>query len=151
MHHRQNQDFFLMDKSQTQSLFPSQAIIKQVVTHSSVFIVSHKSPVVFGDPLQFLFSWGEQEFRERQRMAETKTVHSPLVTYASVLSLLTLCPPFVILLWALFLCFWNMTILGFLTLCFFFWLSAIVWKRKHHRYTKWSCYLFKLYPGCFRS
>jgi hypothetical protein len=120
MHHRQNQDFFFMDKSERQSLFPSQAIIKQVVTHPSVFIVSHKSPVVFGDPLQFLFSWGEQEFRERQRMAETKTVHSPLVTYASVLSLLTLCPPFVILLWALFLCFWNMTILGFFTLFFFF-------------------------------
>ncbi|KAG6758737.1 hypothetical protein POTOM_039097 [Populus tomentosa] len=32
-------------------------------------------------------------------MAETKTVHSPLVTYFSMLSLLTLCPPFVILLW----------------------------------------------------
>ncbi|KAJ6349719.1 hypothetical protein OIU78_006016 [Salix suchowensis] len=32
-------------------------------------------------------------------MADTKTVHSPLVTYASVLSLLTLCPPFVTLLW----------------------------------------------------
>ncbi|KAL6144313.1 hypothetical protein ACLB2K_055007 [Fragaria x ananassa] len=32
-------------------------------------------------------------------MVESKTVHSPLVTYASMLSLLTLCPPFVILLW----------------------------------------------------
>ncbi|TQD91014.1 hypothetical protein C1H46_023401 [Malus baccata] len=32
-------------------------------------------------------------------MGETKTVHSPLVTYASMLSLLSLCPPFVILLW----------------------------------------------------
>ncbi|GMN62672.1 hypothetical protein TIFTF001_031750 [Ficus carica] len=32
-------------------------------------------------------------------MAESKTVHSPLVTYVSMLSLLTLCPPFVILLW----------------------------------------------------
>ncbi|XP_031501298.1 7-dehydrocholesterol reductase [Nymphaea colorata] len=32
-------------------------------------------------------------------MGETKTVHSPLVTYASMLSLLTLCPPFVILIW----------------------------------------------------
>ncbi|XP_065634002.1 7-dehydrocholesterol reductase-like [Quercus suber] len=32
-------------------------------------------------------------------MAESKTVHSPLVTYFSMLSLLTLCPPFVILLW----------------------------------------------------
>ncbi|KAJ8431741.1 hypothetical protein Cgig2_028958 [Carnegiea gigantea] len=31
-------------------------------------------------------------------MAEAKTVHSPLVTYVSMLSLLTLCPPFVILL-----------------------------------------------------
>ncbi|GLT52456.1 hypothetical protein SLA2020_257960 [Shorea laevis] len=31
--------------------------------------------------------------------SETKTVHSPLVTYASMLSLLTFCPPFVILLW----------------------------------------------------
>jgi 7-dehydrocholesterol reductase len=27
-----------------------------------------------------------------------KTVHSPLLTYASMLSLLSLCPPFVILL-----------------------------------------------------
>nr|AFK45412.1 unknown [Lotus japonicus] len=35
-------------------------------------------------------------------MGETKKseiVHSPLVTYASMISLLTLCPPFVILLW----------------------------------------------------
>ncbi|GLU21434.1 hypothetical protein SLE2022_375720 [Rubroshorea leprosula] len=32
--------------------------------------------------------------------SETKTVHSPLVTYASMLSLLTFCPPFVILLWS---------------------------------------------------
>ncbi|KAI8529778.1 hypothetical protein RHMOL_Rhmol12G0251700 [Rhododendron molle] len=32
-------------------------------------------------------------------MAESKMVHSPIVTYVSVLSLLTLCPPFVILLW----------------------------------------------------
>ncbi|PNX90841.1 7-dehydrocholesterol reductase-like protein, partial [Trifolium pratense] len=35
-------------------------------------------------------------------MVESKnsdTVHSPIVTYASMLSLLTLCPPFVILLW----------------------------------------------------
>ncbi|KAI9087307.1 hypothetical protein K1719_030777 [Acacia pycnantha] len=32
-------------------------------------------------------------------MAESKTVHSPLVTYFSMLSLLSLCPPFVILLW----------------------------------------------------
>ncbi|KAG6764967.1 hypothetical protein POTOM_028981 [Populus tomentosa] len=43
-------------------------------------------------------------------MAETKTVHSPLVTYASVLSLLTLCPPFVILLptaisWKIIACY----------------------------------------------
>lgn len=34
-------------------------------------------------------------------MGETNTVHSPLVTYASMLSLLCLCPPFVILLWVL--------------------------------------------------
>ncbi|KAJ7952070.1 7-dehydrocholesterol reductase [Quillaja saponaria] len=32
-------------------------------------------------------------------MEKLKTVHSPLVTYFSVISLLTLCPPFVILLW----------------------------------------------------
>ncbi|KAL2932747.1 7-dehydrocholesterol reductase [Bienertia sinuspersici] len=32
-------------------------------------------------------------------MAEAKTVHSAMVTYASMMSLLTLCPPFVILLW----------------------------------------------------
>ncbi|GFZ08188.1 ergosterol biosynthesis ERG4/ERG24 family [Actinidia rufa] len=32
-------------------------------------------------------------------MGESKMVHSPPVTYASMLSLLTLCPPFVILLW----------------------------------------------------
>ncbi|KAF5741628.1 7-dehydrocholesterol reductase [Tripterygium wilfordii] len=32
-------------------------------------------------------------------MAEAKTVHSPLVTYVSMLSLLSMCPPFVILLW----------------------------------------------------
>ncbi|KAH9622413.1 hypothetical protein KSS87_007596 [Heliosperma pusillum] len=32
-------------------------------------------------------------------MGDSKTVHSPLVTYVSMLSLLTLCPPFVILLW----------------------------------------------------
>ncbi|CAN1780001.1 7-dehydrocholesterol reductase [Linum perenne] len=31
--------------------------------------------------------------------AESNTVHSPLVTYVSVVSLLSLCPPFVILLW----------------------------------------------------
>ncbi|KAM0914860.1 hypothetical protein ACQ4PT_011237 [Festuca glaucescens] len=31
--------------------------------------------------------------------APPKTVHSPLLTYASMLSLLSLCPPFVILLW----------------------------------------------------
>lgn len=37
------------------------------------------------------------------KMAEAKTVHSPLVTYASMLSLLTLCPPFVILLYTFFL------------------------------------------------
>ncbi|XP_068636354.1 7-dehydrocholesterol reductase [Aristolochia californica] len=32
-------------------------------------------------------------------MGESKTVHSPLLTYVSMLALLTLCPPFVILLW----------------------------------------------------
>ncbi|KAI3840682.1 hypothetical protein MKW92_012670 [Papaver armeniacum] len=32
-------------------------------------------------------------------MGESNLVHAPLVTYASVLSLLSLCPPFVILLW----------------------------------------------------
>ncbi|KAF6138401.1 hypothetical protein GIB67_032905 [Kingdonia uniflora] len=32
-------------------------------------------------------------------MGETKMVHAPIVTYASMLSLLSLCPPFVILLW----------------------------------------------------
>ncbi|CAN1804269.1 7-dehydrocholesterol reductase [Linum perenne] len=32
-------------------------------------------------------------------MAESNIVHSPLITYVSVVSLLTLCPPFVILLW----------------------------------------------------
>ncbi|CAL5443608.1 unnamed protein product [Camellia sinensis] len=32
-------------------------------------------------------------------MAETKMVHSPIVTYISMICLLTLCPPFVILLW----------------------------------------------------
>ncbi|KAL2321445.1 hypothetical protein Fmac_025824 [Flemingia macrophylla] len=31
--------------------------------------------------------------------SNAETVHSPLVTYASMISLLTLCPPFVILLW----------------------------------------------------
>ncbi|KAL0414947.1 UNVERIFIED_CONTAM: 7-dehydrocholesterol reductase [Sesamum latifolium] len=31
--------------------------------------------------------------------SESKMVHSPMVTYASMLSLLALCPPFVILLW----------------------------------------------------
>lgn len=31
--------------------------------------------------------------------AEKKTVHSPIVTYVSIISLLSLCPPFVILLW----------------------------------------------------
>ncbi|KAL5701527.1 7-dehydrocholesterol reductase [Ranunculus cassubicifolius] len=30
---------------------------------------------------------------------ESKMVHAPIVTYASMLSLLSLCPPFVILLW----------------------------------------------------
>uniref|UniRef100_A0A2P2KDY3 7-dehydrocholesterol reductase n=1 Tax=Rhizophora mucronata TaxID=61149 RepID=A0A2P2KDY3_RHIMU len=32
-------------------------------------------------------------------MAESKTVHSPMLTYVSMLLLITLCPPFVILLW----------------------------------------------------
>ncbi|ERN12476.1 7-dehydrocholesterol reductase [Amborella trichopoda] len=32
-------------------------------------------------------------------MAESKTAHSPLVTYFSMISLLTLCPPFVIFIW----------------------------------------------------
>lgn len=46
----------------------------------------------------------EQREREREREdgcgdSMGATVHSPLVTYASVISLLTLCPPFVILLW----------------------------------------------------
>ncbi|KAL8043638.1 hypothetical protein ABFX02_09G128037 [Erythranthe guttata] len=31
--------------------------------------------------------------------SESKMVHSPMITYASMLSLLSLCPPFVILLW----------------------------------------------------
>ncbi|KAK1276837.1 7-dehydrocholesterol reductase [Acorus gramineus] len=34
-----------------------------------------------------------------EKKKKKKTVHSPMVTYASMLSLLTLCPPFVILLW----------------------------------------------------
>ncbi|KAF5197979.1 7-dehydrocholesterol reductase [Thalictrum thalictroides] len=46
-----------------------------------------------GDP-ECCSSWKETI------MAETpKMVHAPIVTYVSVLSLLTLCPPFVILLW----------------------------------------------------
>ncbi|CAI9114575.1 OLC1v1015327C1 [Oldenlandia corymbosa var. corymbosa] len=35
----------------------------------------------------------------RKEEQESKTVHSPWLTYASMLSLLSLCPPFVILLW----------------------------------------------------
>ena len=48
-------------------------------------------------------------------MADSKTVHSPLVTYASMLSLLTLCPPFVILLWALS---WDSISIPNCVLCF---------------------------------
>ncbi|KAM7513751.1 hypothetical protein LguiA_003334 [Lonicera macranthoides] len=33
------------------------------------------------------------------KMVDAKMVHSPIITYASMLSLLSLCPPFVILLW----------------------------------------------------
>jgi len=40
---------FLMDKSERQSLFPSQAIIRQIVKHSSSQVTSL---LVFGDPLQ---------------------------------------------------------------------------------------------------
>ena len=39
--------------SERQSLFPSQAIIRQIVKHSSSQVTSL---LVFGDPLQFLFS-----------------------------------------------------------------------------------------------
>ncbi|KAL0341746.1 UNVERIFIED_CONTAM: 7-dehydrocholesterol reductase [Sesamum calycinum] len=37
--------------------------------------------------------------KKRNMGSESKMVHSPMVTYASMLSLLALCPPFVILLW----------------------------------------------------
>ena len=40
---------------------------------------------------------------ERGEMAEAKTVHSPALTYFSMISLLTLCPPFVILLYAIYI------------------------------------------------
>ncbi|KAM5549902.1 7-dehydrocholesterol reductase-like [Rosa sericea] len=39
-------------------------------------------------------------------MVESKTVHSPLVTYASMLSLLTFCPPFVIIMVYNGTCWW---------------------------------------------
>ncbi|THU51496.1 hypothetical protein C4D60_Mb06t31650 [Musa balbisiana] len=42
---------------------------------------------------------GGRRVRRTTKMGESKTVHSALVTYTSVISLLTLCPPFVILLW----------------------------------------------------
>lgn len=81
----------------------SQSILTSQSTNNLLPPLNQQKPEFAGRCRPYLttnyhYSQTKVKLEGKMKMAESNTVHSPLLTYFSMVSLLSLCPPFVILL-----------------------------------------------------